>query len=100
MIGRRVQPNADGWITGMLSPGDYFKATNPAAEGRPAGHWHGRTPNGHMCNLGAHEVVEHADGTITVTPSIKVSRGGHGSGQPEEELWHGHLKAGVWIPCQ
>jgi len=29
-----------------------------------------------MCNLGAHEVVEHADGTITVAPSIKVSAAG------------------------
>ncbi len=39
-----------------------------------------------------HKVVEHLDGTITVSPSILVSRG-----QPDE--WHGYLEQGVWRKC-
>ena len=31
------------------------------------------TPNGHAGNLAAHDVTEHDDGTITVSPSILVS---------------------------
>lgn len=52
--------------------------------------WMVRTPNGHLGNLGAHDVTEHEDGTITVSPSILVSN-------PQEgELYHGFLVAGVW----
>ncbi len=41
-----------------------------------------------LANLSAHEVIEHEDGTITVSPSILVT--GH-DGQ-----WHGYLERGVW----
>jgi len=52
--------------------------------------WYVVTPNGHAGNLGNHDVVEHEDGTITVSPSILVS-------SPQEgELWHGYLERGVW----
>lgn len=54
--------------------------------------WHCVTPNGHAGNLGAHDVVEHEDGTITVTPSILVSNPQQG------ELYHGWLTAGEWTP--
>lgn len=58
------------------------------ADGRRT--WMVRTPNGHMGNLGKHDVTEHEDGTITVSPSILVSN-------PQEgELWHGFLERGVW----
>lgn len=80
MIGKRV----DWGDTGLTNPGDYALG--------PDGHWHGVTPNGHGCNLALHEVIEHDDGTITVAPSIKVSRG-------ERELWHGFLERGVWREC-
>lgn len=54
--------------------------------------WRARTPNGHQANLGAHDVVENEDGSITVSPSIRVSN-------PQEgELYHGHLVAGEWTP--
>ena len=64
--------------------GEYVKAADGA--------WYGMTPNGHLSNLSAHQVTEHADGTITVSPSILVKQG-------EVEVWHGFLKAGVWEAC-
>jgi hypothetical protein len=51
--------------------------------------WYGRSPNGYLANLTAHEIIEHPDGTITVKPSILLS-GGRGP------VWHGFLKQGVW----
>lgn len=56
------------------------------------GTWDCVTPNGHLGNLGNHDVTEHEDGTITVSPSILVS---DNSG----ELWHGFLERGVWREC-
>lgn len=41
-----------------------------------------------IANLSGHAVVEHDDGTITVSPSIKVSA--------RDRLWHGYLERGVW----
>ncbi len=78
MNGRRVHD------TDRLEPGDYGK--------RPAnGQWYCCTPNGHLGNLSRHDVVEHEDGTITVSPSILVSA--------DVELWHGFLERGVWRSC-
>lgn len=57
--------------------------------------WAACTPNGHLANLAAHNVTEHDDGTITVSPSIKVS----GGVRCEEELWHGYLENGIWRQC-
>jgi len=53
--------------------------------------WYARPPipNRLLANLSKHEVTEHADGTITVKPSIDVSAGALGR-------WHGFLKRGVW----
>lgn len=51
--------------------------------------WYVKTPNGHVGDVSRHEVVEHDDGTITVSPSILVSSGAR-------ELWHGYLERGVW----
>jgi hypothetical protein len=70
-----------------MQPGDYGRA-------RSDGVWCCRTPNGRGGNLSAHEVVEHDDGTITVSPSILVmSETIHGS---EREEWHGYLERGIW----
>lgn len=52
--------------------------------------WMARTPNGHLGDLSAHDVTEHDDGTISVSPSILVSN------PREGELWHGYLERGVW----
>jgi hypothetical protein len=79
VIGRRNDSD-------RLKPGEYGK--HPVD-----GHWFARTPNGHLGNLSAHDVTEHADGTITVHPSILVSSREDGK---EVECWHGYLEAGVW----
>jgi hypothetical protein len=53
--------------------------------------WMVRTPNGHLGNLGNHDVTENEDGTITVSPSILVS-------DHTGELYHGYLTNGEWSP--
>lgn len=71
----------------ILNPGEY-RRTFWAGEW----HWECSTPTGLQGNLDAHDVTEHEDGTITVSPSILVDRtvaGGH-------EQWHGYLERGVW----
>lgn len=55
------------------------------------GHWFGMTPNGLCANLANHRVVEHEDGTITVSPSILV--------RSAEGGWHGFLERGLWRGC-
>jgi hypothetical protein len=45
-----------------------------------------------IANLSAHKVIEHEDGTITVSPSILTY--GHYNGQ--KISWHGYLERGIW----
>lgn len=85
MTGTRV----DGFDALWQTPGGYFKA--------PDGTWHCQTPNGHLGNLTNHTVTEHEDGTITVAPSILVSKGDGKGGHVE--AWHGFLERGVWRSC-
>lgn len=82
--GRRVEI-PDGHHT--LQPGEYAKWAFD-------GNWYARPPvdKDLTANLAAHQVTEHADGTITVSPSILVSAGAIGS-------WHGFLEHGVWREC-
>lgn len=71
--------------------------------------WMACTPSGHIGDLTAHEVVEHEDGTITVSPSIEISGGKTVlvEGDDAERFervgltgyWHGYLEAGVWRSC-
>ncbi len=62
--------------------------------GMDAGIWICRTPpnavgRSYSGDLRRHNVLEHEDGTISVSPSIQVDDGeGHG--------WHGYLERGVW----
>lgn len=85
MQGARVEYRSD-WAAGDgPKPGEYWKT--------PAGLWAGVTPNGHHCNLARHKVIEHPDGTISVSPSIK------NSSRNSEEVWHGYLEHGVWREC-
>jgi hypothetical protein len=80
--GRRVPWNDNPQV---LEPGDYM---GPSTDG----HWFVRPPNGatygHL-SPSVHQVVEHEDGTITVSPSIL-----HHRGLPDE--YHGYLRRGVW----
>jgi hypothetical protein len=75
-IGRRVAEGAS------FAEGDYGKSAD--------GVWMVRPPRSHLGSLINHEVVEHEDGTITVSPSILLQ---YGDG---EVLWHGFLERGVW----
>lgn len=81
--GRRLP---DGPLVEMqFAPGDYMKTDG--------GIWFCKAPRGSMGNLTAHKIVEHDDGTITVSPSILITdhRPGHS--------WHGYLERGVWREC-
>jgi hypothetical protein len=80
-VGRRVR--SEYALPHRLQPGEYGRHVHDQ-------HWIGRTPNGHLCNLSRHEVVEHEDETITVSPSIAVSK------SRDEVVWHGFLERGVW----
>lgn len=84
MNGKRIYPDAAD-LHWLPEPGEYGR--HPAT-----GTWYARTPNGHAVDLRKHSVVEHDDGTITVSPSILVS---DWSGP----LWHGYLERGVWREC-
>lgn len=59
------------------------------------GVWYLYLPGCGLGNLSNHTVVEHEDGTISVTPSIRVQ--GHESGIVTEK--HGHLTHGEWKDC-
>lgn len=73
------------------APGDY---------GRWRDMWFCRAPGDEAehrftGNLSNHDVVEHDDGTITVSPSILISSRWAG----EKRSWHGFLERGVWRSC-
>lgn len=80
MIGHRLQNKA--WDHGLPKPGAYWKVDDV---------WYGCCPNGLLCNLKNHNVIEHQDGSITVTPSILVKAGWR------HEQWHGYLTKGEWL---
>jgi hypothetical protein len=79
-----VYPNANGALA--LAEGDYGQDN--------AGKWNVRPPGGHMGVLTEHEVTEHRDGTISVSPSILREPDGLGRGG-----YHGFLKRGEWSQC-
>lgn len=83
MVGRRIDQTVEGsfWFE---CPGDYGKDLR--------GDWYCWTPNKLFGGLRLHQVVEHEDGTITVSPSILVTQG-------KKEAWHGCLEKGVWREC-
>jgi hypothetical protein len=83
MQGRRVYPNADGTLS--LAAGDYV--FDPIFN-----KWFARAPGCHMGDLSLHEITEHEDGTITVSPSILHTEWDDGN----EKTWHGYLEHGVW----
>lgn len=88
--GRRVADVADPREPHpMMQPGEYRKVDRYPPDGATI--WECCTPNGSAGNLSRHDVVEHEDETITVSPSILVDS----PGQPERG-WHGYLERGVW----
>lgn len=73
----------------LLTETPHNKLPEPGSYWCLNGNWYAVTPNGHHGNLSNHEVTEHSDGTITVSPSILVHDG-------DKELWHGFLRKGIW----
>jgi len=85
MQGRRL-PDGKGpdGRNPSMSEGDYWKDEN--------GEWMARPPGMHIGSLKNHTIVEHEDGTITVSPSILHH-------EPPGPGWHGYLERGVWRTC-
>jgi len=66
-------------------------ASTPGAYGSRNGtDWYGTTPNGLLGCLTKHNITEHDDGTISVSPSILMTG---------DRQWHGYLIRGVWKEC-
>ena len=86
MQGRRIYYNTTDDILGFAN-GDY--GFDPKTNT-----WFARAPIGHLSDLSNHDVVEHEDGTITVSPSILVS--GYDEDKKEKTVWHGYLERGIW----
>lgn len=57
--------------------------------------WYFFHPLTGLGNLARHDVVEHEDGTITVSPSILISTMNKG----KEVSIHGFLEKGQWRDC-
>jgi hypothetical protein len=80
----------DGAFPG--NPGEYCKNEH--------GRWLACPPDGcgviGLTNIGnrSWNVVEHPDGTISVTPSIRILGD---KGKPDR--WHGFLTKGIWKEC-
>lgn len=87
MQGQRLQDGSD-WSLSVPN-GAYWRSCHDSG-------WDAVTPNGLLANLRSHEVIEHEDGTITVSPSIEVNRG---RANPNVGYFHGYLKHGVWETC-
>jgi len=66
-----------------LEQGEYGK--------NPDGEWFMRVPalGFGTGGLGKHQITEHEDGTITVSPSILC----YGR---DNKQWHGYLERGIW----
>lgn len=79
--GKRVYPNTEGHL--YLKDGEYGQDSD--------GMWFARPPGNHAGSLERHEVEEHQDGTITVSPSILINDG--------RSEWHGYLRRGIWETC-
>lgn len=83
------------------NPGEYAFMDNMNEETLKAGgvpHWLIYTPNGQYGSLRTHKVVEHEDGTITVSPSILI-KDSVDWGKTYIDRYHGYLEKGVWREC-
>lgn len=67
----------------------YWKLSN--------GTWSLYLPGCGVGGLSKHEVIEHEDGTITVSPSVLMSGCGDGTGPYTTR--HGFLVRGIWKEC-
>jgi hypothetical protein len=81
----RKYPGQDGSL--QIKRGEYGKEPR-------TGTWYACPPTDDQLlgNLGNHQVIEHEDGTITVSPSILIS----GYDGDRDISWHGFFERGVW----
>jgi hypothetical protein len=77
--GRRIYADVNGDL--RLAEGDYGYSPK-------GGCWQVRPPGCHAGSIPWHDIIEHEDGTITVSPSILL--------EDVETIWHGYLKNGNW----
>src|SRR5256885_17171890 len=103
MVGHRVMPLDTGWLPPNMARGGYGRVDvskvladsaargYPLKDNHPWTHWEVRAPDGSGGRLdpSIDTVIEHEDGTITVTPSIDFSQCTPGA-------YHGHLTRGEW----
>ncbi len=85
MNGRRIYPKENEGIA-ILQPGDYMKAPDGFIV---------KTPNGLAASIRNHKVIEHENGTITVSPSILIT-GCNYPHSKEQLTYHGFLEMGIW----
>lgn len=83
----RVYPSEDGNV--YFSEGTYGKGKD--------GIWYLQIPGCHVSSLKKHSVIEHEDGTITVSPSIlhRDYRKENGNRIVDIQV-HGYLERGIW----
>lgn len=81
MQGRRIYPDEQVCFWKQLQPGDFGQDAD--------GLWWVRAPKCGPSLISRHTVIEHEDGTITVSPSILVIGA-------ENEGYHGFLERGYW----
>lgn len=94
MKGRRVYPTDFLSLEG-IEPGDYWKD--------PVRGWEAACPvprddHGFLlyATLIKHSVIEHEDGTITVSPSIECKATGGSKEWEKAHYYHGWLEHGEW----
>ena len=75
-----VEPDTDFL---KLGEGDYGQEAD--------GSWSVRPPGQHVGSVRDHTVTEHDDGTITVSPSIRLP-----NLKGDGDAWHGYLERGEW----
>lgn len=85
-------------MTGQRLWEDEVRAVMPKGSyGRDdCGRWECCTPNGRRGLLTAHVVLEHPDGTITVSPSLQIDPVVTADATERRPGWHGFLDRGVW----
>ena len=91
IVGKR----ADSTSISLLKPGEYTKFDGAWFSRDP---WDDETWPPRLSGLAKHDVVEHEDGTITVSPSI-LQQGGYRLDGTKKDDWHGYLERGVWRSC-
>ncbi|QPF81698.1 hypothetical protein IC762_17905 [Bradyrhizobium genosp. L] len=95
-IGVRVMPNASGYLDAseIDKPSRYGRATAERVKNTRSGWWQVTAPDGTVGSLNpaVHQIEEHDDGTITVSPSLDY-------GKRKPGAWHGWLRRGVFDEC-